>query len=171
MGKTLIDPCGPYTDPKGDNNREFFKCVTEHSNGQRTRDAILTVSEIRELGEKVLDALAHDADFRLRYYNLSRTWHNTYYQSGATRKGGDFGDELCRLFEQLHPPALLQLHDIANIHRYVFMILRRSLLAMTGHDIDPDAAKDDTRSYHFPPNDASVASMRNKDLGFNEAIP
>lgn len=172
MIRPFIDPCKPYKDPNGDENRDaFFKCVAEDVNSPRTPGAILTASEIRALGEKVLNALAHDADFRLRYYNLSRTWHNAYYQSGTAKKGGEYGNQLCRLFEQLHPPALLQLDDIANLHRYVFLTLRRSVLAMTGHDIDPDAGHEHIESYHFPPNDGSNYTMSPKDLGFNEALP
>ena len=173
-------------EPDPDIDRSWFVPVSPHSNGLRQDGNALTLPQIVNCANALLDLLRDEPSVRERYYNLSREWHKNWY---ANKIGNDleFGEQLCGLLETVLtlPVKPLQLSDFAYIHAYVFYSLRRSVIALTGHDIDPDSwplgamasrsARDlgNLFSFHWPPN--GIARTVNlsvlTDMGFSESSP
>ncbi|MBV8582068.1 MAG: hypothetical protein JOZ86_15700 [Candidatus Eremiobacteraeota bacterium] len=143
---------------------------------QNKNAAALSLSDTLTCGQALLAALNTNLELRLQYYNISRTWHKA--QNGGTG-GGEFGQQWLALLNKAVPQYQsqnLNTNDFANLHRYVFFTLRRTMLAITGHDVDPDSvatATSTTRSFHWVPNDSSAAggTFSTVELGLSDGAP
>jgi len=134
----------------------------------------LSLQETQAYALELVSAMLPEsgADLRASYYHLIRTWKKKKYLSGGTpssKPGGKYGGKYVALLtNKLSPPRPLQLDDIANIHLCAVLYLRRALLALTAHDVDPDASMTKqrakpgnslgSRSFHWGPNDGSSTS-------------
>ncbi|MDB5073076.1 MAG: hypothetical protein JWM87_4187 [Candidatus Eremiobacteraeota bacterium] len=143
----------------------------------------LTAAQTVAIADVLLHALSGDRVLRHKYYNLSRTWHNN--SAGKGIDGGDFTKQWLKLLADEIPDGQgigLNVNDFANIHRSMFLQLRRLTLAVTGHDIHPNPNEPvpeplrqiaPNRSFHWVPNDPSapLGTYNNKDLGFPTDLP
>ena len=162
-------------EPTGPNGEKFTR-ATDELRPLRESGPFLSITETIKGGKDLLDLLArHDAaadSFRWRYYTISRTWHEK--QHGGLG-GGEYGEQWFKLLEgNLKFPRALGLDDFGNLHAYAFFSMWRSLRAITGNDIDPDASAEPSHpgklyilSYHWPPNDHSFVAYRLVDLGLD----
>jgi hypothetical protein len=140
-----LDAPWHHADAGQDNNQG---CAPKHN---------LSMAETRNLASRFAAALLTSDSVRGNYYKLIRTW----------KKGkGKYGQQYIAILQPFATSGKqLALDDIANVHLTTFLILRRAVLALTAHDIDPDAFDAVTvRSYHFGPNDGSMVSYRASDL-------
>ncbi len=112
---------------------------------------------------------------RLAYYNRSRSWHKN--SAGKGKDGGDFERQWLKMFAEEIPGgkgANLNMNDFGNIHRVMFLTLRRAMLAITGHDVHPNPNEPPPpagtvfRSFHWIPNDTSTpqGTYNPPELGF-----
>ena len=138
----------------------------------------LNARQVNQMADALLKALSDDMVLRHKYYNLSRTWHNN--SAGKGIDGGDFTKQWLRLLLEELPNGQgigLNVNDFANIHRVMFLKLRRLMLAVTGHDVHPKP--DDpppggprtiapSRSFHWVPNDGSepLGTYNSGQLGY-----
>ena len=131
---------------------------------------VLSIAETQNTAHAFAASLVSDTggDLRKRYYKVIRTYKKT---RGHGSLGGQYGRKYIDILKTFAPqgktPAL---DDIANIHLATLLILRRAVLALTAHDIDPDSFKGERLaefrdkskanflSFHFGPNDGSTAS-------------
>jgi hypothetical protein len=159
-----------------------------------TDSATLSQSDTVAYAKEMLEQIFASATTRRAYYNTSRSWHKNFAQLG--NGGGEyFSHWQTVLVDGLGAKAQgLNVNDFANIHRWMFLVLRRALLAITGHDPHPNpdeprptaapaapvngaaaaavmpAARRQTpryRSFHWVPNDTSspLGTYSNPELG------
>jgi hypothetical protein len=163
----LNDECDKPT--KDDDVDAPWHPVDKNEDGNKDVNAgtALTLAETRELAREFVLLLIDDSDLRDRYYHFVRTYKKRYYHS-SDQKGGKYGHGYVQLLkEKLNPPRDLQLNDIANLHLAAVLYLRRALLALTAHDVDPGATQEGsaiTKSFHFGPNDGSSYSFTASEL-------
>jgi hypothetical protein len=139
---------------------------------------VLSIEETRNAAHAFATVLIADTGTELRkeYYKLIRTYKKTRADSvnnGQGPFGGEYGHKYLAILNSFVPGKTLALDDIANIHLATILILRRAVLALTAHDIDPDAfeperaasfknrdqrALNNLFSFHFGPNDGSKVS-------------
>src|SRR5438270_3793765 len=137
---------------------------------------VLSLAETQNAAHAFVAGLISDTggDLRKRYYKLIRTYKKT---RGHGTSGGEYGHKYVEILKTFTPQGKIPaLNDIANIHLATVLILRRAVLALTAHDIDPDSFKDERAaefrdkskvtffSFHFGPNDGSTASFRGQEL-------
>lgn len=160
-----------------------------------TQPGVLTLAETISYATELLQVLLADQQARSTYYNLSRSWHDNLARLDVG--GGDFEAQwLAFLATTLtgSKRSALTANDFGNIHRWLFLALRRVFLAVTGHDPHPNpdeplplavvqgAAPQAAqlasqpvskprvgrfRSFHWVPNDTSAAlgTYQNQELG------
>jgi hypothetical protein len=145
----------------------------------------LTIEETRNAAHAFANALMADTgtDLRKRYNRLIRTYKKVRAASVAQGHGpfgGAYGYKYLVILNSFAPQGkTLELDDIANIHLATVLLLRRAVLALTAHDIDPDAFETERDaefrsldratlerlfSFHFGPNDGSTASYSGQDM-------
>lgn len=128
----------------------------------------LTIEETRNAAQAFAKSLISDTSggLRKRYYKLIRTYKKT---RGSGTLGGEYGHKYLDILNAFAPQGkTLALNDIANVHLATVLILRRAVLALTAHDIDPDSFKSERfldksklnyLSFHFGPNDGSTVTF------------
>jgi len=171
-----VRPSGPCDDPDTDPDIDLFQHhdVAEDGNAGVAVGHALSLPETQHLGRKLARLMLDDPDLRASYYHIVRSWKTKFYAKGANHKvlGGQRGAALVKLLnKKLRPPRPLKLSDIGALHLHAFLDYRRAVLALTGHDIDPDALKGATRSFHFGPNDYSTSVFQPSQLGFSDTAP
>jgi hypothetical protein len=130
-------------------------------------------SDVIDRAIELLKLLFAEPDFRLRYYNIARSWHNRSQGTGGN--GGDYEQQWLTLLSDAKVGAGLNTNDFANIHRVMFLTLWRTMLTITGRDVHgnvdelPHDGMPAFRSFHWVPNDTSAplgTFNRGTELGF-----
>ena len=135
----------------------------------------MSLKETSACADVVLRLILTDADFRRKYYNVSRSWHKSYAVGG--RRGGNFKSTWLDLLTSKLPDeyANMTLQDFANVHAHMFYTLQRAVLAITAHNIDRDAIdnpnKPHPEGFHWVPNDGVDPSYSPGAMGFSKVAP
>lgn len=134
----------------------------------------LNIGETQNAAHAFAASLISDTGggLRKRYYKLIRTYKK---KRGHGALGGMYGQKYLDILKTFAPQGkTLALDDIADIHLATLLILRRAVLALTAHDIDPDSFKSELAaefrdksyllSFHFGPNDGSTVFFNGADM-------
>jgi hypothetical protein len=149
--------------------------ATQDNNAGCAAGTNLSIPETQNTASRFASALVTNDAVRGAYYKLIRT-----YKKGRASgtDGGSYGKQYLTIVQQFAPSGKrVALNDLANIHLTTFLILRRAVLALTAHDIDPDSfdPKEDGQplhgealvhffSYHYGPNAGSSVTYSPSNL-------